>query len=107
MKFAVVGVSYENAKGEIVGDEVIAFCSEYLFLLYGDEWLAALGECCKPLVAEKYRNSFLIQFRAWCEFDELTDCIADIRRSLNDLWQMRYDLNQSVPSSFVPVLAGV
>ena len=106
MKFAVVGVSYHDKAGEVVGDEVIAISSERLFALSAEEWHEALAKCCKGLVGDKRHKCFLIQFRAWCELSGLEECIADIRRSLDDFWQMRYELNQSVPPSFVPVSTG-
>ena len=106
MEFTVLGIAYQNEQGEIIGDDIMVIGSEWLQSLSGDEWYSAVAKCCKKLVGGKYRKRFSIYFRSICVLNELEKGISDMRCTLNDFWQMRYELGQSVPSSFVPASMG-
>lgn len=100
MKFAVLGIVYGNEQGEIIGDDIVVVGSEWLQKLNVDEWYSAVAKCCKKLVNKEYRKRFSIYFCSICSLNELEKSIVDMRCTLNDFWQMRYDLGQSVPLSF-------
>lgn len=106
MEFAVLGIAYQNEHGEVIGDDIVVMGSEWLQNLSGDEWYSAVAKCCKKLVNKEYRKRFSIYFRSICSLNELEKSIVDMRCTLNDFWQMRYDLGQSVPLSFTPVSTG-